>query len=303
MFAAFSDNPEKTLENIMSPGASNMRLHHHYSNKKKTNSNSDDASIKEMMIQEERDEMKLESIYVSQGKYTREEIDAVINALSKDEYEFLVYRYGGNIEQPVPRELTIEEKNRFYGGLLPKIRNDLKRNRDIAEHPEDYTENGIKRRKPRKITPVQEPVQVEEVRTYKEPVKQEVAPFEGNYDPIKEDVTQAPVKEEKEEMLIVKDDAVKLLELMRTPSYNELTSSFSPKDAIIIGLKLGYVDGKYFSTEAIANFLGESEDTVRESTQKVLLAYKDHLMSTLDSVIEVATDKKKALTIGTKENK
>ena len=140
-----------------------------------------------------------------------------------------------------------------------------------------------------------------------EPVKEENTKQEEdyleNYDPLREETVHVPVKVEKEEKAIYKEDAIKILELMRTPSYNELTSSFSAKDAIIIGLKLGYIDGKYFSTEAIANFLGESEDTVRESTQKVLLAYKEHLMSTIDSVIEVATDKKRVLTIGTKENK
>jgi hypothetical protein len=254
-----------------------------------------------MTIQEERDEMKLESIYVVQGKYTKEEIDAVINKLDEDEKKFLLYRYGGNLEEPIKVKLTPEERNKFYGGLLPKIRNELKKNRDKAENPEKYNESGRKRRTSKEVFVIEEPVKESPV--VEEPVNQEVVPYKPNYDPVREEKVIVPVQEEKEEPAIYKDDAVKLLELMRTPTYNELTSSFSAKDAIIIGLKLGYVDGKYFSTEAIANFLGESEDTVRESTQKVLLAYKDHLMSTLDSVIEVATDKKRSLKIGTKDNK
>lgn len=299
-FAAFSDNPEAMLENLSNPNASKMKKHHHYagrSSKKNT-----DSSIREIMIQKEKDEMKLESIYISQGKYTKEEIDTVINNLSEEERKFLLYRYGGNLEEPVQRQLTIEERNKFYGGLLPKIRNELKKNRNKAENPEDYTEKGFKKRKPRKIGTKKEVFVIEEEPVKEENTKQEEDYLE-NYDPLREETVHAPVKVEKEEKAIYKEDAIKILELMRTPSYNELTSSFSAKDAIIIGLKLGYIDGKYFSTEAIANFLGESEDTVRESTQKVLLAYKEHLMSTIDSVIEVATDKKRVLTIGTKENK
>ena len=304
-FASFSDNPEKTLENLMSPHKEGFKLHNNY---KTVSSNLKNAgsSIREMTIQEERDEMKLESIYVVQGKYTKEEIDAAINKLDEDEKKFLLYRYGGNLEEPNKVKLTPEERNKFYGGLLPKIRNELKKNRNKAENPEDYTEKGFKKRKPRKIGTKKEVFVIEEP-VVEEPVKEENTKQEEdyleNYDPLREETVHVPVKVEKEEKAIYKEDAIKILELMRTPSYNELTSSFSAKDAIIIGLKLGYIDGKYFSTEAIANFLGESEDTVRESTQKVLLAYKEHLMSTIDSVIEVATDKKRVLTIGTKENK
>ena len=67
-------------------------------------------------------------------------------------------------------------------------------------------------------------------------------------------------------------------------------TSLSAKDAVIISLKLGYVDGKYFSTEDIANFLQISNEEVIETTKNVLLAYKNSFNEFLDNAIAVATD-------------
>ena len=69
----------------------------------------------------------------------------------------------------------------------------------------------------------------------------------------------------------------------------------SVKEAIIISLKLGYVDEKYFSTEAIAQFLGIEEEEVIETTKKVLVLYKEKINNFLNDVIEIATDKDKKL--------
>ena len=50
------------------------------------------------------------------------------------------------------------------------------------------------------------------------------------------------------------------------------------------------MDGKYFSTESIAQFLGIEEIEVIETTKKILLLYKENINKILDSIIEVATD-------------
>ena len=65
----------------------------------------------------------------------------------------------------------------------------------------------------------------------------------------------------------------------------------TPKEAIIISLKLGYVDGKYFSTEAIAKFLEIEEEEVRETIKKILLIYKENINELLDNIITMATQK------------
>ena len=49
-----------------------------------------------------------------------------------------------------------------------------------------------------------------------------------------------------------------------------MLKTLSIKEAIIISLKLGYVDDKYFSTESIAQFLGIDNQEVIETTKKQL---------------------------------
>ena len=69
-----------------------------------------------------------------------------------------------------------------------------------------------------------------------------------------------------------------------------MTKVLTTKESIIISLKLGYVDGKYFSTESIAQFLGIEEKEVIETTKKILLLYKDNINSIIDKLIECVTD-------------
>lgn len=99
------------------------------------------------------------------------------------------------------------------------------------------------------------------------------------------------VREDKANNDITKDDCVKILKLLRTPTFFEMIDMLSVKEAIIISLKLGYVDEKYFSTEAIAQFLGIEEEEVIETTKKVLVLYKEKINNFLNDVIEIATDK------------
>ena len=75
----------------------------------------------------------------------------------------------------------------------------------------------------------------------------------------------------------------------------EITKNLPFKEAVIISLRLGYVDGKYFSIESIAKFLKIEEKEVIEAIKKVLLLYKEKINSLLDNVIEIASDKTKVL--------
>ena len=89
---------------------------------------------------------------------------------------------------------------------------------------------------------------------------------------------------------IEKGDCLKILKLMRTPSFGEMLKSLTPKEAVIICLKLGYVDEKYFTTESIADYLEIETSEVIETTKKVLLVYKENINQFIDKVVEVATE-------------
>ena len=88
---------------------------------------------------------------------------------------------------------------------------------------------------------------------------------------------------------MTKDDCLKILELLRTPTFNQKMSVLSVKESVIISLKLGYIDGKYFSTESIAEFLGIEPQEVIDTTKKVLLLYKENINQFIDNAIQIAT--------------
>ena len=74
-----------------------------------------------------------------------------------------------------------------------------------------------------------------------------------------------------------------------------MLKTLSIKEAIIISLKLGYVDDKYFSTESIVQFLGIDNQEVIETTKKVLMLYKDNINSFIDTAINAVSDDNKLI--------
>lgn len=92
-----------------------------------------------------------------------------------------------------------------------------------------------------------------------------------------------------------KDDYVKILELLKTPTFSEIMQFLPPKEAVVIALRLGYVDDKYFTSKSIADFLGIEEIDVMEITKKVLLVYKENINNIIDNAIDIATEENNVL--------
>ena len=89
---------------------------------------------------------------------------------------------------------------------------------------------------------------------------------------------------------IEKNDCIKYLELLKTPMFEQIMRTFTPKEVMIVSFKLGYIDGKYFSTKSISKFLQVEEDEIRKVTRKVLLEYKKYINNAINNVTEVVTD-------------
>ena len=77
----------------------------------------------------------------------------------------------------------------------------------------------------------------------------------------------------------------KFLELLKTPTFSDMLSILTPKEAVIIMLKLGYIDNKYFSTDRIAEFLEIEPSEVSETTKKVILLLKERINDYIDLAI------------------
>ena len=274
-FAIYTDNPKQSLQNVKEYRAA-------YRNSEGSNK----AFLKEAGVtqskrarKKEKENMaRLKSIYQYFSDYTKEQVDEMLTRLSPEDRELVRLRYGDDLEHPVSSKMTKEEQTRFYTSLVPKMKRILQE--ITGKRPPS------KRRTTRKISSVENVVAQAETPTPATPVSP-VPPTEEQKVPVD---SPKPIQKQETTGTIVKEDCEKMLELLRTPSFEKMLGKLSVKEAIIISLRLGYVDGKYFEIEAISSFLGIPEEEIRETLKKVLLLYKDNMDIFLDQMIAIATE-------------
>lgn len=83
----------------------------------------------------------------------------------------------------------------------------------------------------------------------------------------------------KNEEEIKKEDYVSIANRFKTDSFQELMKKVGSKEAFIVSLKLGQIGDKYYSNEAIANFLEISEEEVIATTKNILIQYKHQVLT------------------------
>ena len=84
---------------------------------------------------------------------------------------------------------------------------------------------------------------------------------------------------------ITSEDAVNILNEIKSPPVTDLVTSLPSDTAIITMLRFGYFKNKCFSMESIAKFLGVSEEFVKNAILETLNNYKDFAMSLVDASI------------------
>ena len=204
---------------------------------------------------------KLQTIYKYLNEYTREEIDAMLNKLTEEEISLVKLRYGNDLDNPVVSPTWGKEKTtKFYGSLIPKMKR-------LLSNPDGKRKSNVK-----KIKNISNENNQSSI-------------FSKEQQKVEDSKPNLPQTTSE----IEKDDCLKILELMRTPSFGEMLKSLTPKEAVIICLKLGYVDEKYFTTESIAGFLGIETSEVIEIIKKVLLVYKENINQFIDKTVDIAT--------------
>ncbi len=235
-----------------------------------------DSKDKKKEKEREEEMSKLQTIYEYFKIYTREQVDEMLTKLTEEDRNLIAIRYGSDLDHPVSSKLTKEEEGKFYGYLVPKMK------RLLA--------NPNKIRKPRKK-------KQGEQNSLSMPKEESFTCLPSIQEDIKEKVEEEPLVATNNEEEISsneierKENYIKLLELLKTPTFGQMMTTLSVKDAVILSLKLGYIDGKYFSTESIAKFLQIEEDEVREVIKKVLLLYKENINHVIDQAIEMSTEK------------
>lgn len=263
---------------------------------------------------------KIKTIYEYLKEYTKEQIDIVISGLNPEDKELLRLRYGDDLEHPVATQMSEEQKVRFYSTLIPKMRRLLSKmvrqeedaapkkevkkaqqpaeRRDQLEVEENHSqqENQILPTHPKKNVAETTPIWHNPKTPIEKPVIDTALPQESKpVTPPVERMEEGTLPKPHQTEAITKEDCEKMLELLRSSTFEKMLQKLSPEDAVIISLRLGYVRGKYFSTEAIASFLDLEVDDVRESISKVILLYKDSMDLFLDKILGIVTDETKVV--------
>lgn len=207
-------------------------------------------------------------IFREQG-YSEQELTRAINSLHEDEVEMLKSIYGADFTKIPTVTLSKEEKTKLYSVIFTKIRRKIKRDRNSQTVTQDV-EN-----KAEVVNDSEETIEdTKNVTIFDQTDVQEEVPV---IVPIKEvEVSTTPT---------VNSEYGKFLELLKTPTFSDMLSILTPKEAVIIMLKLGYIDNKYFSTDRIAEFLEIEPSEVSETTKKVILLLKERINDYIDLAI------------------
>ena len=227
--------------------------------KKYKNSGSNTKSFLKNVRREKEDDNMVKTIYEYFKNYSKEEVDKVLSTLSDESLELIRIRYGDDLTVPVNNKLTEEQRKKFYGSVMAQIKR-------LLENPD------IKRRKVQKN-------EIEEKKIESTSIVENVQ-TKNNLVETNEEHTSK----------ITKDDYINMIKLFKTSNFKQMISNLGSKESIIISLRMGYIDGKYFSVDAIAEFLDIERDEVSKIIKEVLLNYKESVIKSIDHAIEVASD-------------
>ena len=207
----------------------------------------------------------MQTIYQYFNLYSEQQVNEMLEMLSQHEKELVKLRYGEDLNNPISGSLSKSEKDKFYGSLIPKMKRIL-------------------------------------FNLSKQSVLAEQSKNENERKNVILDIDQK-IKEQDEKMdfltsnaeTIIKSDYAKISELLNASSFSEMIRVHSLKEAIIACLKLGYIDGKCFSTLAISKFLEIEQQEVIDTTKKILLAYKEIMNKIIDDAIDNIKDDNKTI--------
>ena len=227
---------------------------------------------------------KLQTIYEYFGEYgyKKDNVDLAISMLDEEEKELIKLRYGEDLENPQTSiEWNKDHQQKYYGALIPRIKRILtniqigkptkkqRKKKEIIEKIEELPINSKQ-----EDTKIDQPKDLITENTEIQSVEQKIVEETKEPNVITEIVSPTPLQNQ-----------IDLFSFLRSASFLEITNELSVKEAIIICLRLGYVDDKYYETKTIANFFNISEDEVRSITKKALNLYKEKINSVIDQVI------------------
>ena len=230
---------------------------------------------------------KNNSVYAYFDGYDQTKVDAVLDRLNESDRELFEdikksLLYGKKIDSQIYQKFYSGTRVKIFKCLedptyIPTYRNNGKSNNVIVATDDNVNKAGE--------NVAQVVTSFTDVKDDKVFVESDTQSLEKNNQSSENLMIENSTDIVKREDSFTKDDYSSMLELLRSPSFTDMMSILSAKEAVIISLRLGYVDGKCFTPKAISNFLRIDEEEVNETTKKVLLVYKDNFNSFIDKLL------------------
>ena len=214
---------------------------------------------KSKTIKVEKQTKKIHSIYEILLNNSREQVLEAINNLNLEDKVLLYKRYGGDLDNPQPTDITKPEKMRVYQVIIPKIR--------------FYLENGYMRKTRNRRKKINDSAKIEVEN--KPSTKIESDKSEDNTISIIEST-----QNNNSAAIELKQDKIEMLDIINSPLFKTLQSQLDKKDALLIALVMKY------PISFISDFMNLEEKEVRKMSQIALLRYKMHINKRIDSFIK-----------------
>ena len=215
---------------------------------------------------------KEDSLYQLLFRYKKEEIDYAITRLRPDEKELVEARFGKDLKTPNINELTKAETSRLFRVIIPKMEKILysitrsrnNSNRETANPSVltqkkmvlcNYLENGSS---PNTVDFSKNGLNDLELGYVIGVLKVKLESTDNNYK---------------------REAYLQLMNFLYSNEFSEMLDSLSVREAVLVVLKTGLVNEKYYTNEDLTSILGIDEYQLNDLIKKVLLIYRNKLTS------------------------
>ena len=209
---------------------------------------------------------KKKTIYEYFSDYSKDAVDNAIASLPEGHRDLITLRYGEDLSNPVFNTLSKDDRGKFYGNALSMLSRILSGKNERKNN----TTRPAKEKKPVAISDSKE-LEIQEINLSDE-----------------ETISSAVTTLETDSL--IKDDYYDILNFLKRPTFIQMVEKLnSVKKAVILALRYGYIDDKYYSKSAIAEFLNIDLEEISQAEEDALLLHKENINSYFDKVIDTVT--------------
>ena len=240
--------------------------------------------------------VEVKPFYEMFDRYVKSDVDEAVSALKLAQKKFLYSIYSEDLNDIKQPRISKSQYDGPYTDIIKEIRRILEDNKAVIQPNRSFYQYFVGHTK-KEIDGVIDALTVEEkeiIDKFKKEIvlsNQEIMHFRNVIVPkIYSEIRK------KRDFIKYTDSVIKTLrgdkckkikdcQFLKTEAFKTLVSSLSFDEALIVGLKLSYMDGKSFSNIYIAKSFGKTEDEIKNIFEGALQAYYEDIGESFDSEI------------------